>query len=76
MESTAVPEQPRGLVARAEQDPSRQQRELPVQRDDGADVVGIAIAEAVEHLIVDRVELFSDRLDLLVAEVRKRAFDC
>ena len=34
-----------------------EQRQLAVQRDDAADVVGIAVAEAREHFIVDRVEL-------------------
>jgi hypothetical protein len=38
--------------------------------------VRIAITEAVEYLIVDRFEFLADSLDLLVAEVRKRALDC
>ena len=43
--------------------------------DHRLDVDRVALAEVVEDLVVDRVELAAELLDLLVAEARERALD-
>ena len=43
--------------------------------DHRLDVDRIALAEVVEDLVVDRVELLAELLDLLVGQPRQRAFD-
>ncbi len=69
------PEQPGGPVARGEElDPS-QDHEPAVELDHRLDVGRVALAEVVEDLVVDRVELAPERLDLLLGEARQRALD-
>ena len=63
--STPVPSSQAGLYREPSRDGAAQQRELAVQGDDAADVLRVLVAEAVEHLIVDGVELGADLLDLL-----------
>ena len=48
------------------------QFELALKVDDVADVVGVALAAAVEDLLADGVEFAAQVLDVLVAEVRDR----
>ena len=43
----------------------------PVHLDHRADVVAVAVAEVVEDLVVDRVELLAELLDLLVGEAAR-----
>ena len=52
-------------VARADEQQAPEQREPAVELDHAADVARVAVAEVVEDLVVDRVELLADRLDLL-----------
>ncbi len=74
-ERPAVPSDPGGLEAGADQHRAAHQHEPPVQRDHRVDVLGVALAEVVEDLVVDRVELLAELLDLLGAEPRQRALD-
>ncbi len=62
-------------VARSEQQRAAEQRQAPLERDDRADVGGVALAEAGEHLVVDRLELLAELLDLLRGEAAQRALD-
>ena len=49
--------------------------EPPVHLDHRSDVVGVALAEVVEDLVVDRVELAAELLDLLVGQAGQRVLD-
>ena len=46
-----------------------------MQVDDAVDVLRVALAEVLEHLVVKLVELLSDGLDLLVREAVERVLD-
>ena len=65
-------EHPGRPVARRHQHDPRERRQAPVELDDAADVGGVAIAEVVEDLVVDLLELLAELLDLLVGEPVKR----
>ncbi len=72
-DSAAVPASHSGLLARAEQQRARGEHELAVQPDRRADVARVALAEVGVHLVVDRVELAAQLLELLGGEARERA---
>ncbi len=69
------PGHPGGLEARGDEQRAPHQGEAAVHRDHRVDVLRVTLAEVVEDLVVDRVELLAERLDLLVGELRERADD-
>ena len=69
------PRHPRGLEARREQHDARRDQEPPVHLDHRVDVLRVALAELAEDLVVDRVELLGELLDLLGRQALERAFD-
>ncbi|MDA0136615.1 hypothetical protein OJ962_03840 [Solirubrobacter sp. CPCC 204708] len=66
---------PRGLVARAEQEHATEDGQLAVDSDQARDIAPVAFAELGEDLVVDRVEFARELVDLLVGQLRQRAFD-
>ena len=74
-DSAGGPEHPGRPVARGHQHDPRQRREAAVELDDRADVVGVVLAEVGVDLVVDRLELLADLLDLLRREPVQRVLD-
>ena len=64
--------QPCRRKQREQQHGAAAQFELALKVDDAADVVGVALAAAVEHLLADGVEFAAEVLDVVVAEVGDR----
>src|SRR3954453_22995288 len=60
---------PRALEARRDQQRTPDQSHPPLQPDDAADVVGVALAEVVLDLLVQLVEELPELFDLLVREL-------
>ena len=67
------PGEPGRAPAREQQGHARGEHEPAVQGDGGADVARVALAEVGVDLVVDRVELAPERLDLLGRQKRQRA---
>jgi hypothetical protein len=65
------PEQPQRAPARAEQQQARGEHELAVQPDRVADVARVALAEVGEDVVVKRVELAPQLLQLLGSQTRE-----
>ena len=61
--------------ARGDEQRAAEHGEAAVQRDHPDDVLAVAVAQRLEHLVVNDLELASERLDLLRAQVRERALD-
>jgi hypothetical protein len=59
----------------SEQRHPRQHREPAMHLDHAGDVAAVAVSEVPVDLVVDRVELAAELLDLLGAEARERALD-
>ena len=74
-ESVAVPATRRACSARRTAATRPSTTQPPVHLDHARDVAPVAVAEVVEDLVVDRVELLAELLDLLVGEPRQRALD-
>ena len=68
-------EHPRGPEVGGEQCDARHHREAAVKLDHRGDVAAVVLAEVGVDVVVDRVELLRELLDLLLGEVREGALD-
>ena len=59
---------PRGFVARGDQQQAAEHDEPAVHLDHARDVAPVAIAEVLEDLVVDRVQFAAERIELLRAQ--------
>ncbi len=71
-ESTTVPASQAGGNSEGSSSARPPIGKLSMQRDHAADVAGVPVAEALEDLVVQLLELAPDRLDLLRREAIER----